>query len=299
MIPQIKELFDIADVEYKGNIRLSDISYAGIGGIGELGAYPKNEAALSELVRRLEMRGICYRVVGGLSNLLIPDEGYGGVMIFTDRLTRAELADGKIILGAGVRLSAIYKEMLSSGVATFDELYGIPGRVGGLVCSNAGANGREISDILISAEAYDAREDMRLTLDPSRLALGYRDSLMKRDRRLICLSAAFKVIRSTPDGIRARVEGFKERRRRTQPVELRSLGSVFKRPEGHFAGELIERSGLKGKRVGGAMISDKHAGFIVNLGGATARDYLSLVELCEREVYLQFGIRLEREIEIL
>lgn len=177
--------------------------------------------------------------------------------------------------------------------------HGIPGTLGGALCMNAGAYGGQMSDIVTSVRVYDTEQDRILTLDGEQMNFSYRHSLLLSHPHLIALGATMTLHKDDPAAIDARMQEYMQRRRASQPLEYPSAGSVFKRPEGHFAGALIEQSCLKGYRIGGAMVSPKHAGFIINVGGATARDVLLLIEHIRSTVERDHGVTLEPEIQIL
>ncbi|HAY62659.1 MAG TPA: UDP-N-acetylenolpyruvoylglucosamine reductase [Ruminococcaceae bacterium] len=261
-----------------------------VGGPARLAAFPETAEELAALLRAGGRRV----VLGGGSNVLFPDEGYDGTVIFTTRLCGLT-ADGCMLSAqAGVPLSAAARRALECGLGGLAFAYGIPGTVGGGVYMNAGAYGGQIADCLVRATLLDAAGEPRV-VPASELALGYRSSaLMDGDWTL--LSADFALVPAPPEEIRAEMERNMQARREKQPLELPSAGSVFKRPEGYFAGTLIEQCGLKGFAVGGACVSEKHAGFIVNKGGATCADVEALIRAVQDTVFQATGVELEPEI---
>ena len=236
-------------------------------------------------------------VLGGGSNVLFPDEGYDGTVIFTTRLCGLT-ADGCMLSAqAGVPLSAAARRALECGLGGLAFAYGIPGTVGGGVYMNAGAYGGQIADCLVRATLLDAAGEPRV-VPASELALGYRSSaLMDGDWTL--LSADFALVPAPPEEIRAEMERNMQARREKQPLEYPSCGSTFKRPPGQYAGALIERCGLKGCTVGGAQVSEKHAGFVVNRGDATSADVRALIAHIQRVVAEKTGVLLECEVRII
>ena len=207
---------------------------------------------------------------------------------------------GEIIQAeCGISVSTIVRSALINSLSGFEELSGIPGRVGGMVTSNAGAFGKSISDILIKAEVYDKDRDCITILNKNELLFSYRDSLIKRmNERYTLLSAEFHLFKSDSVVISRRIADYAHLRRERQPVEP-SLGSTFKRPKRGFASEMIDRAGLKGLSQGGAQISEKHAGFIINRGGATAKEYIGLADVIKAKIFDLYGISLEYEVEYL
>ena len=264
-----------------------------VGGPARLAAFPETAEELAALLRAGGRRV----VLGGGSNVLFPDEGYDGTVIFTTRLCGLT-ADGCMLSAqAGVPLSAAARRALECGLGGLAFAYGIPGTVGGGVYMNAGAYGGQIADCLVRATLLDAAGEPRV-VPASELALGYRSSaLMDGDWTL--LSADFALVPAPPEEIRAEMERNMQARREKQPLEYLSCGSTFKRPPGQYAGALIERCGLKGCTVGGAQVSEKHAGFVVNRGDATSADVRALIAHIQRVVAEKTGVLLECEVRII
>ena len=264
-----------------------------VGGPARLAAFPETAEELAALLRAGGRRV----VLGGGSTVLCPDEGYDGTVIFTTRLCGLT-ADGCMLSAqAGVPLSAAARRALECGLGGLAFAYGIPGTVGGGVYMNAGAYGGQIADCLVRATLLDAAGEPRV-VPASELALGYRSSaLMDGDWTL--LSADFALVPAPPEEIRAEMERNMQARREKQPLEYPSCGSTFKRPPGQYAGALIERCGLKGCTVGGAQVSEKHAGFVVNRGDATSADVRALIAHIQRVVAEKTGVLLECEVRII
>ena len=264
-----------------------------VGGPARLAAFPETAEELAALLRAGGRRV----VLGGGSNVLFPDEGYDGTVIFTTRLCGLT-ADGCMLSAqAGVPLSAAARRALECGLGGLAFAYGIPGTVGGGVYMNAGAYGGQIADCLVRATLLDAAGEPRV-VPASELALGYRSSaLMDGDWTL--LSADFALVPAPPEEIRAEMERNMQARREKQPLEYPSCGSTFKRPPGQYAGALIERCGLKGCTVGGAQVSEKHAGFVVYRGDATSADVRALIAHIQRVVAEKTGVLLECEVRII
>ncbi len=234
-------------------------------------------------------------VLGNGSNVLFDDAGYGGAVIASSALDGIFLDGDLLTAEAGAPLSAVCRAARDASLAGLEFAYGIPGSVGGAVVMNAGAYGGEIKDVLAESVAFDpcAGETVRLT--PGEHAFGYRDSIYRQTGRIV-LAASFRLVPGDREEIAAKMNDVAGRRVAKQPLEYPSAGSVFKRPEGRFVGQMVEESGLKGFRIGGAEVSEKHAGFIVNRGGATSRDVLLLVAHIRDVVRKNYGVELECEI---
>jgi UDP-N-acetylmuramate dehydrogenase len=246
----------------------------------------------------LTEHGIPFKVIGGMTNLLIKNGWYNGVVVKTDKIQAKSLAESKLTVSCGSRLSAIIRSMASVGLGGMEGLSGIPGTLGGMVRQNAGAFGYEIADRFISADCYLFEQRELITLDKADMRFSYRDSVLSNGNAVL-ISATFDLLPMRSEEIFSKIREFAKIRRATQPIEFPSLGSVFKRHDGQSAGFYIDRAGLKGAFVGGAAVSEKHAGFIVNKGGATADDFLALIDKVKTKVHADFGIELEEEIEII
>ena len=297
-----KKLIDFLkmnDVEYKENICLSSISPIKIGGCAWIVAYPNSEEKLIRLACFLENEKIKYKILGRMSNVLPPDESYEGVIIRTDKFCDLKVDGSSITASAGAPLAYIAGIACKNGLSGLEELSGIPGSIGGCIIGNAGAFGREIAELISSVAVYCLDSKSLVCFSPDECGFEYRYSHFRGDRYIV-LSATLSLAYGDPLIIRRRMDEFKQRRLRTQPTDKPSLGSCFKRVSADLsAARLIDECGLKGKGFGGAMISDKHAGFIVNTGGATAYDYITLSDFAAAQVYEKYAIRIEREVEII
>ena len=263
-----------------------------LGGPAEELAAPESEEELLTLLARGPAL-----VLGAGSNLLVGDAGVKGLTVLLgEAFSRVETEGDCVFAQAGARLGHVAGAAMRAGLSGLEFAAGIPGSVGGAVAMNAGAYGGQISDVL--EEARVAMDGKIAVLSRAAMEFGYRTSLPLREG-LVVAGARFRLQRDDPAAIAARMAEFARRRREKQPLSQPSAGSVFKRPEGHFAGALIEGAGLKGLRVGGAQVSEKHAGFIVNTGGATARDVLALVERIRARVREEYGVELELEIRVV
>ena len=290
-----------------------------VGGPAEEFAMPGGEYELIECIRTCRQNGRPYFLIGNGTNVIVRDGGYRGVVVSTlsalcgisveplpdggtsrakaddvDRCAEAPNLKTGIVCGAGESLARVCRCAAEHGLTGLEALSGIPGTVGGAVYMNAGAYDCEIAEVLVSARAFDIVDNKTIMLTNCECKFGYRNSVFKT-RPLVILSAEFALEPGIRGEIEASMKDFQRRRNEKQPVELPSAGSFFKRPEGDFAGRLIEAAGMKGARVGGAQVSEKHAGFIVNTGDATAGDVLSLAEAVKSKVYEMSGILLEEE----
>ena len=236
-------------------------------------------------------------VLGNLSNTLVLDGGIDGTVIITTKLNSVSVNGNTVTAAAGASLASVAVAARDASLAGCEFLYGIPGTVGGGVFMNAGAYGGEIADIIENAVVFTP-DGKVTTLSKDDLDLGYRTSKLQ-STRYILLSAAFSLQSGNKEVISSAMDDLMNRRMTTQPLDKPSCGSTFKRPAGNFAGKLISDCGLKGMSVGGAQVSEKHAGFIVNSGGATSRDILDLVQLVKKTVFEKTGVLLEEEIRII
>jgi len=270
-----------------------------VGGPADLFAAPSDEESLMVALRFAREAGLPCFVLGGGTNLLVSDDGFRGLVVHTAGALgglRVE-EDGRLSAGAGCPLAAAVRRASDEGLSGLEFATGIPGTVGGAVAMNAGAHGGSMEDVLVEVRAAEpGRAASRVPA--SSLGLAYRRSSVE-ERGLVVLEAVLALSPDDPDEVRRRCSANVERRRGTQPIEP-SAGSVFRNPpSGPAAGELIERAGLKGLRVGGAEVSRVHANFVINRGGATARDVLALVTHVQERVDAMFGIMLEPEIRFL
>ena len=264
-----------------------------IGGCADLAAFPRTKEELASLVALAKQENIKTLVVGNATNMLFDDAGFRGLIVFTTALKRVIWGEDFVEAEAGASLTAIAGEAARRGLSGLEFAYGIPATVGGAVYMNAGAYEAEISRILTESTYFDG-EHIR-TRPLADHAYGYRKSVYQTSGDII-LSARFSLQKGNAEELQKLCEDRMKARKEKQPLEFPSAGSVFKRPEGRFAGALIEKCGLKGYRIGGAEVSEKHAGFIVNRGGATSHDVLSLIEHIRAEVMKTFGVYLETEI---
>ena len=294
----LKQFMESNGIPFKEQVPGAELTTFRTGGPAAIVARPLYSGQLQALVEEADLLEIPYFILGNGSNLLIPDEGVDMLLI---RLCGEfeevffERSRGIMRAGAGASMAAAAKLSVAKGFMGLEWAAGIPGTVGGAVAMNAGAYGGEISNVLRSVTVFKDGEFMILT--PSEGDMGYRRSLFSYPG-MVVLEAEFELL---PDDGHAkeRMEEYNRRRRDKQPLNFPSAGSAFKRPEGFFAGKLIEDAGLKGFGVGGACVSEKHAGFIINRGGATTSDVLSVIEGVQHRVLEKYGVRLEPEVRIL
>ena len=268
-----------------------------VGGPADLFYLPRSAAELKKALQAADSAGVPALVIGNGSNLLVRDGGVHGLVIALGEDFSTVRVEGTTLFAeAGARLSRVAQTAQAAGLAGLEFASGIPGTLGGGVAMNAGAYGGQISDVLIDAEVLLDGEVR--TLDRAALEMGYRSTLPLRKGGIVT-SARFELTPDDPAVIDARMRELNARRRDKQPLNFPSAGSTFKRPEGYFAGALIEGAGLKGASVGGAQVSHKHAGFIVNTGSATAADVLALIHHVQEAVYQKDGVRLELEVRVV
>lgn len=269
-----------------------------VGGPADFFVTPKNYEELSWVLKccaKYEMP--CY-IMGNGSNLLVSDQGYRGVVIQLFRQLNDIQCEGNVIRAqAGALLSAVANRALEEKLTGFEFAAGIPGTLGGACVMNAGAYGGEMKDVLKSVTVL-TREGERITLQKNELELGYRTSIIAK-KDYIVLEAEIELEVGDAEEIKAVMDDLKERRTTKQPLEYPSAGSTFKRPEGYFAGKLIQESGLQGFQVGGAQVSEKHCGFVINKDQATAADIAELIRQVQDRVEEKFGVRLETEVKRL
>lgn len=269
-----------------------------IGGPADVMVIPVDSEQVRRVVACCVDRGIPFLVMGKGSNLLVRDKGIRGVVIkLGENFQRITIRDEKIEAQAGVGLTELARKAAAEGLTGLEFAEGIPGSLGGAVYMNAGAYDGEMKDVIIGVEAIDY-QGHTCTFLPPEINFGYRKSCFQSSDYII-LSASLALKRGNPEEIQQKMDDYAHRRREKQPLELPSAGSIFRRPKGYYVGPMIEQMGLKGYRIGGAEISHKHAGFIVNTGDATAGDVLALIELVQGKAREQFGVELQPEIKII
>lgn len=269
-----------------------------IGGPADYFLMPDKGEDVGRVIKICKEKEIPYFILGNGSNLLVGDGGYRGTVIQIYRNMSSVTVEGnEITAQAGALLSAVAAAAKNASLTGFEFAGGIPGTIGGAVVMNAGAYGGEMKDVLTEVTVMNAEGDI-FTLPTEELELGYRTSIIKTAGYIV-LEAKIRLKEGDPEVIRETMKDLTIRRTTKQPLEYPSAGSTFKRPEGYFAGKLIMDSGLRGYTHGGAQVSEKHCGFVINTGGATARDVCELMEHVQKTVYEKYNVKLEPEVKFL
>ena len=294
-----ESLLNIID---KNNIKIDEpmkkhISFR-VGGPADILVKPNTEEELSALVKLIKKENIPYLIIGNGSNLLVKDGGIRGVVIeLSDNFNNFEIHGNLINAQSGALLSIVGKAALREELKGFEFASGIPGTLGGALAMNAGAYGGEMKHIVKSVRLMDMDGNIH-ELTNEEMEFDYRKSILSRENYIV-LSAVIELEKGNYDEIKEKMADFTQRRVTKQPLSLPSAGSTFKRPPGHFAGKLIEDSGLRGLTLRGAQVSEKHCGFVVNLGNATAKDLLDLMYVVKSTVNAKYGVMLEEEVKKL
>lgn len=295
---QLIEFLTEHQIEYAENEPMSRHTTFKIGGAARLAVFPHSEEAIAAVIRKCKEYGVRCMTVGNGSNLLVADEGIDAcVMILGKGFDKVQLLDETTVYAqAGAQLMKVCSFALEHGLSGLEFAYGIPGSCGGAAFMNAGAYGGEMKDVLLSCDHLDADGEQG-SLAGEALGLSYRHSAYY-DNGCTVTGLYLRLQKGDKTAIKAKMHELMGRRRDKQPLEYPSAGSTFKRPEGYFAGALIEECGLKGASVGGAEVSTKHAGFVINKGGATCRDVLDLCQRVHDTVLREKGVALEMEIRV-
>ena len=297
-LKSITDLLGKENIRYIENCPLSQYTTFRIGGAARLAVFPKNtdEALLVlEAIRNSECRLL---VLGNGSNVLVSDSGFDGAAIILSGMRGMSFEGNIIRADAGVPLTRLAAAAAEKSLTGLEFAYGIPGSVGGGIFMNAGAYGGELGRVVKSSIWYDTKTGKTGEYSGDEHHFSYRHSVYMEESKIV-LSAVFELEEGEHDAIVSQMDDYLVRRREKQPLEYPSAGSVFKRGNGFITAKLIEDAGLKGRRIGGAQVSEKHAGFIVNLGGATADDVLMLIEAVKHEVYERFGCEIECEVRYI
>ena len=269
-----------------------------VGGNADYFVIPQSAEEVKNIVALCKEADMPYYILGNGSNLLVGDKGYRGVIIqIYKEMNHIRIEDDKVFAQAGALLSRVGTATLEAELTGFEFAAGIPGTVGGAVVMNAGAYGGEMKDIIASATVLTQDGDI-ITINKEDLELGYRTSVIAKKGDVV-LEAEYQLQKGDKEAIRARMDELKVQRVTKQPLEYPSAGSTFKRPEGYFAGKLIQDAGLRGFQVGGAEVSEKHCGFVINKDQATAADIQELMRQVSDKVMQEFGVKLEPEVKTL
>ncbi len=281
------------------NVPMKDYTTFRAGGEARYFAAPETEEELAALFSVCREHGLEPLIVGRGSNLLVSDAGFDGVVILMRRHftgLKVDEESGILTAQAGVMLPSAASAALEAGFGGLEFAAGIPGTIGGGLIMNAGAYGGELKQLFLDALVLSADGGLKM-IDADQAELGYRTSAFARNRQTV-ISARFQLTRRSRALIKEQMDDYNRRRREKQPLEFASAGSTFKRPAGYFAGKLIEDAGLKGFRIGGAQVSEKHAGFVINRGGASASEIYELCMEVQRRVEEAFGVRMELEVQL-
>ena len=302
LVPILDRLKEAGELDYISNVALAPYSSFRIGGPADFAVWPFSRAALLDVVTALRRLQIRSHVFGNGSNVLFSDEGYRGVVIFTTKMNRIVLREGILWADAGVSFTGLAVRALQEGLTGLEFAYGIPGSVGGAIYMNAGAYDGEISQVCTETTIYDPTQALLggiSTVAGDAQGFGYRTSAFQSMEGAVILDGKFRLKAGNPTEIKAKMDDLMARRREKQPLEYPSAGSTFKRAPGYFTAKLIHEAGLKGAAVGGAQVSEKHAGFVINRGGATAKEVLELIEQIQNTIWTKFGVAIECEVRII
>ncbi len=271
-----------------------------VGGPAEVFVIVQNEGELKQIYEFAKEKNIDIAFIGNGSNLLVKDEGYKGIVVKID-INKIEIEEYKkdilVTVGAGNKIGELSYVFAKQGISGFEEISGVPGTIGGAIKMNAGANGKEMKDIVENIRVMDENGNIK-NMSNKEAEFCYRDSVFSRNKCII-LEAVLKLKKGNKEEILKKMKEYAKIRKEKQPLEYPSAGSTFKRGENYITAKLIDEAGLKGYQIGGAQISEKHAGFIVNKGEATAKDILDLIEYTEQIVYKKFGVHIQMEVELL
>lgn len=267
------------------------------GGPADIMLLPESAEEITEAIKICKNNSLPCILIGNGSNLLVRDKGIRGVVIKLGKgFSRIEVKDCRVRAQAGALLSTVANAAYKASLKGMEFAAGIPGSIGGAVCMNAGAYGGEMKDIIKEVTVFDGEKIK--TISNNEAEFEYRNSRIMKEKMTV-LEAVMELEKGETEEIKALMDELAARRREKQPLDKPSAGSTFKRPEGHFAGKLIEEAGLRGFSIGGAQVSEKHCGFVVNRGGATSRDILELIDEIKRRVYDNSGVMLECEVRLI
>jgi UDP-N-acetylmuramate dehydrogenase len=293
----INKFNQINDLIVKENVPLKKYTTFEVGGPADLFLVPKNGKALKRLTKIIKKNNSNYFVLGKGSNIIVGDKGYRGIIIYTGQLNDIQVLDNKIVAQSGATLKELSDIALENSLTGIEFACGIPGSLGGAVFMNAGAYGGEMNNIIKTATAVN-NKGKEVTFKNEELNLSYRNSIFQ-DNDYIILKAVIQLKKGDQQEIKKQVDTLNKKREQKQPLEYPSAGSSFKRPEGYYTGPLIEKANMKGYQIGGAQVSKKHAGFIINKDNATAEDIVNLIKKIQKEVYKISGVELEPEPKFL
>ncbi len=287
----------IDEKNIKCNESLKRYTMTKLGGKADILAMPETTEQAVAVVKYAHQQQVPLLMLGNGSNMVVRDGGVRGIVITFAKLTDIEITGDVVVAESGALLKEVSKQVAAHSLTGLEFACGIPGSIGGAMAMNAGAYGGEIKDIIVECTVLTKEGEM-LVLSKDELELSYRKSIIAKEGYYV-LSAKFQLMKGDQAAIDAKIADLTFQRESKQPLEYPSAGSVFKRPPGHFAGKLIQDSGLQGKGVGGAEVSTKHAGFIINKNNATATDYIETIQMVQRVVKEKFDVALEMEVKIV
>lgn len=297
---KISEIIEMSNIE-QGNVlyneKMSKHTSFKIGGIAECYIKINSIEELQEVLKISNKNNIPLTIIGNGTNLLVKDKGIKGIVAKINIKNIKINEDSKVVVGAGNTLAEISQILKKNALTGFEELSGIPGTIGGAVRMNAGAHGKEIKDVLLSATVLDYQGNIK-KFENSQIQFEYRNSIFSREKYII-LEAELQLQKGNEEEIASKMQEYANWRKEKQPLEYPNAGSTFKRGEDFITAALIDQCGLKGYTVGGAQISNKHAGFIINTGEAKASEVLELIEIAQKEVFKKFGKEIKLEIEVI
>ena len=289
----LKKLKNINKVKVQTDIPLKRYTSFQVGGPAELLVVPENIKTLKKIITTLKNTKLPLLILGKGTNIIVSDKGFRGIVIYTGKLNKVKVKNNMIKAQAGTTLSRAAKTALNNNLTGMEFAAGIPGSLGGALYMNAGAYGSEIKDIITKAVLYNYA-GKKITLSKEELNLSYRHSILK-EKSLIAAVIYLKLKTGSKTKIKKTMKELHQKRKAKQPLSRPSAGSIFKRPPDNYAGALIEKAGLKGTQIGGAAVSTKHAGFIINKGSASAADIKNLITYIQGQVQQKFGVKLEPE----
>lgn len=290
---------NVLQIPYLENQSMVAYTTMQVGGPATAVARVRSTEELINAIKAAKDCDVRFTVIGNGSNVIFSDRGFDGLVIVTSEMKSCAIEGTCIKADCGASVTRLAVEAQKAGLTGLEFAYGIPGTLGGGVYMNAGAYGGSLSDVVVSSICFDPQSDTIRKIDLAEHEFTYRHSVYTKNPHLVILAAMLQLSPGNRDEIAERMSGFMRSRKEKQPLDLPSAGSVFKRPLGYYAGELIENCGLKGYRIGGAEVSEKHAGFIVNRGNATADDIMRLVDHIQTTVNQAYSVSLECEIKYI
>ncbi|MGM0437011.1 MAG: UDP-N-acetylmuramate dehydrogenase [Bacillota bacterium] len=288
-----KKLEKINGLNLKENVKMKNYTSFKVGGEADLFLTPKNKKALAKALEYINHTNIPFFVLGSGSNIIVSDKGFRGIVIHLEDLNNVKINNNKIIAQTGINLSNLANKAKEAELTGLEFASGIPGSLGGALFMNAGAYGGEMKDVVENVLVVNYKGEFK-KINAEKLNLSYRNSILQKEN-LIAIEATIKLKKGKKEKIAAKMKELNKKRKQKQPLDWPSAGSIFKRPENDYAGRLIEEAGMKGYNIGDAQVSEKHAGFIINKGQATAEEIKELIEKVRKKVYDKSGVYLEVE----